>query len=197
MYLHRKIHHTAGVIFQVLLYLRIFPRKWETRRNYPSTPDSRGLSFCLISTFTWRVLSLSQIWGRKLQPSAAGQRYHITRDVSDYSTVVVGLRLDCFLSAPWKFALPLRAIYEKILGFMDIYIYIDGSIWLCWKIHMLYNMEWSSFYTTLILGVQEIAGSIWGSWNRIDCYCVVRVPGKKFSYRKRWSSICVLRSALA
>ena len=37
-------------------YLRAFPRKWEIRRNNPSTPDGRGLSFSLISTFTWRCL---------------------------------------------------------------------------------------------------------------------------------------------
>ena len=36
-----------------------------------------------------------------------------------------------------------------------IWIYLG-----CWKIHMLHNVEWSSFYMTLILGVYEIAGSI-------------------------------------
>ena len=114
---------TTGIIFQMLSYLRIFPRKWETRRNKPSTPESRGQSFCLMSTFTWRVLSLPQVWGRKLQPSVTGQRYHITRDVWDYSTAVVGLRVYCVCCTVKNYTASTSDIWEN-LGF-----YGYGSIW--------------------------------------------------------------------
>ena len=58
MYLHRKIHHSTGMIFQISVILsEDLPDKVGNARNNPSTPESRGHSFCLISTFTWRVLS--------------------------------------------------------------------------------------------------------------------------------------------
>ena len=43
-------------------------RKWETRHNSPTTPEGRGLSFCLISTFTWWVFSCSKYEEEKCNP---------------------------------------------------------------------------------------------------------------------------------